>query len=65
MTRNIITYTLLTAVGIALYLLARDAAYAFRGYRAAGGEVFMLGLPLVWWFVRDAVRTVKEEREEA
>lgn len=54
---TIVKYAVLTLLGIWLYRLGADYAYAQRGYFAVGGEVFALLLPYFYWAVS---RTVKD-----
>lgn len=54
--KAVIKYGLLTIAGVALYLLAREYALAERSYEAVGGEVFLLGLPLIWYAVESTIR---------
>ena len=42
---TIVKYAILTLLGIWLYRLGADYAYAQRGYFAVGGEVLALLLP--------------------
>lgn len=54
---TIVKYAILTLLGIWLYRLGADYAYAQRGYFAVGGEVLALMLPYFYWA---ASRTVKD-----
>lgn len=56
-TGTIVKYAILTLLGIWLYRLGADYAYAQRGYFAVGGEVLALLLPYFYWAVS---RTVKD-----
>lgn len=49
-------YALLTAAGVVFYLWGHKYALAYRGYEAVGGEVLLLGLPLVWFAVEGMIR---------
>lgn len=53
--RAILKYAILTACGIALYCIASAFAFAERGYRAVGGEIFLLFLPLWYWLISQTV----------
>lgn len=46
MIKHILKTLGLMAVGITLYRIGQAMAYDFRGYDAAGGELFLLVLPL-------------------
>lgn len=54
---TVVKYAILTLLGIWLYRLGADYAYAQRGYFAVGGEVLALMLPYFYWAVS---RTVKD-----
>lgn len=60
-------YATLTAGGILLYLCAAKYALAERGYRAVGGEVFFLLLPVLYYIVatmvRDLIRDIKKGKK--
>ncbi len=64
---TIAKYVLLTVVGVALFFMLSDYAYQERGYKALGGEVFALLLPVLYYTtvttIRDAVRSLAPERE--
>lgn len=59
MKKQIIKYILLTAAGVALFLLANHAATISRGYDAIGGEGAFILLPVLWWLIG---RTGKETK---
>lgn len=44
-------YVFLTICGIFLFKSASDYAYIQRGYKAIGGEFFLLFLPLWYWLI--------------
>ena len=52
-------YLILTLIGIILYLMTAEAAYIQRGYRACGGELAFLLLPLWWFFVEVSIRNAE------
>lgn len=54
---TVVKYAILTLLGIWLYRLGADYAYAQRGYFAVGDEVLALMLPYFYWAVS---RTVKD-----
>jgi len=64
---TIAKYALLTVAGVALFFILSDYAYQERGYKALGGEVFALLLPVLYYTatktVQDAVRSFEPERE--
>ncbi len=49
-------YAGLTIAGIVLFRIGAAEAYAQRGYKAIGGEVFALFLPFFYWIVSDTVK---------
>ena len=53
---TVVKYAILTLLGIWLYRLGADYAYAQRGYFALSGEVFALMLPYFWWAVSRSVK---------
>lgn len=56
-------YTMLTGVGVLLYIMAAKYALAERGYFAVGGEGLLLLLPVFYGLIeavlRDAMRDIK------
>lgn len=60
--RVIIKYAVVAAVGVLLYMLASDYAFAQRGYKAVGSEAVFILLPLIYYIglalVRDALGAV-------
>lgn len=66
--KSFIKWLLITLAGIALYYLAAGAAFAERGYKAYGGELVFLLLPL-WWklgevMTADIKQTIKQIKTE-
>lgn len=61
-------YAELTVAGIMLFRAGAAYAYAERGYRAVGGEVFALFLPALFYFISQAISTfatdMKKIKEE-
>ena len=57
-------YVTLAIAGFVLFRIAAAAAYESRGYRAVGGEVLLLLLPVIWYgmenVVRDTIRWCRE-----
>jgi hypothetical protein len=49
--RTIAKYIVLAVSGIFLFKSASDYAYIQRGYKAIGGEFFLLFLPLWYWLI--------------
>lgn len=49
-------WTAITVCGILLFKWGQAAAYAQRGYKAIGGEVFLLFLPLFWRLIETAIK---------
>lgn len=64
-----VQYLALAVVTVALFVWAKESAFAARGYKAHGGEYLILLLPLLWWIaettVRDFAREIKNMREES
>lgn len=52
---TIVLYAALTAAGILLFRAGAAVAYVERGYRAVGGEVFALFLPVFYYFISQTV----------
>ena len=46
-----IKYAILTVLGIIGYQMAAAYAYEVRGYKAVGGEVFTLFLPVFYYLI--------------
>ncbi len=61
--RTIVKYAILTAVGILIYLVAADYANEWRGYKAYGGEVFLLLLPVFYYLASQAYHEAAMEIE--
>lgn len=65
---TIVLYAMLTVAGILLFRAGAAYAYAERGYRAVGGEVFALFLPALFYFISQAISTfatdMKKIKEE-
>ena len=61
-------YVTLAIAGFVLFRIAAAAAYESRGYRAVGGEVLLLLLPVIWYLLenvlRDAADWWKEVRRD-
>ena len=57
--RKIGKWISITMLGIAIYELMAEAAYIERGYRAFGGEILFIPLPL-WWLIAES--TLKETK---
>lgn len=53
---NVTKYAALTAAGILLFRAGAAYALVERGYKAVGGEVFALFLPVIYYAVSAAVR---------
>ena len=49
-------YAGLAIAGIILFRIGAAVAYAQRGYKAIGGEVFALFLPFFYWIISDTVK---------
>ena len=62
---NVAKYAALTVAGILLFRAGAAYALAERGYKAIGGEVFALFLPVFFYIasvtVRDWFRDIKQE----
>ena len=62
---NVAKYVALTVAGILLFRVGAAYALAERGYKAIGGEVFALFLPVFFYIasvtVRDWFRDIKQE----
>lgn len=54
------TYILLTIAGIILFRIGSDIAYAERGYKAIGGEMFALFLPVYYLAISSTIKDIKE-----
>ena len=52
-----IFYIILTICGVASFWIGSEMAFASRGYRAYGGEILFLLLPLLVYFI---VRNVRD-----
>lgn len=59
--KRIIKYAILTACGIALFLVVNYAGTMHRGYAAIGGEGFFILLPVLWWIVETVIRDFKHK----
>lgn len=66
---TIVLYAALIVAGILLFRAGAAYAYAERGYRALGGEVFALFIPALYYFISQAISTfitdmknIKEEK---
>lgn len=53
---NVAKYVALTVAGILLFRVGAAYALVERGYKAVGGEVFALFLPVIYYAVSAAVR---------
>ncbi len=51
-----IKYAILTVLGIIGYQMAAAYAYEVRGYKAVGGEVFTLFLPVFYYLISSTVK---------
>lgn len=67
---TIALYAALTAAGILLFRAGAAVAYMERGYRAVGGEVFALFLPVFYYIISHTVgdiaadmKNIKEEND--
>lgn len=67
---KIALYASLTVAGILLFQAGAAVAYAERGYRAVGGEVFALFLPVFYYIISHTVgdiaadmKKIKEEND--
>lgn len=58
--RTTAKYIFLTAVGIILFKYASAYAMAWRGYKAVGGEYFLLLLPIFYAIVAEMARSMKQ-----
>ncbi len=57
--RNTITkYALLALAGLVAFALLSCHFYGVRGYKAVGGEVFALLLPVLYYVLRKTVRDI-------
>lgn len=60
---TVATYVFLTVCGVLLFIAGSAHAYNARGYRAVGGEVFALFLPVLYYAlsttIRDTISTFK------
>lgn len=54
-------YVVITVLGIVLYLHTAEAAEIERGYKAYGGEVILLMLPLWWLLIEGTIKDAKAE----
>lgn len=65
MVRAVTKYAALTVAGVILFRAGADYAFTQRGYRAIGGEVFALFLPVIYYAisatVRDWLKEIKQE----
>ncbi len=70
---SVAKYIALTLAGVAMFFSLSDCAYQQRGYKAFGGEVLALFLPVLYYTasttIRDAVRSLApkhkgEDKEE-
>ncbi len=59
-TTTIIKYLLLTVFGIVAYHYTKESAAISRGYDAIGGEVFLLGTPLIYFLAKKTIQDIKE-----
>lgn len=66
--KTIVKYTVLSVCGIILFHVGSVFAYAERGYKDIGGEMFLLLLPLFYYMVsctyREIKQTLKQIKEE-
>ena len=62
MKKTIIKYAILTACGVALFIVLNHYATASRGYRAIGGEGFLVLLPVLWWIAEALIRDTRNEK---
>lgn len=64
--RVIVKYAILTLIGIILFRAGAAAGLRERGYKAVGGEVFALLLPVLYYLISTTVRDwIDYIREEA
>lgn len=66
--KSLIKWLSIIIAGVVLYYLAAGAAFAERGYKAYGGELVFLLLPL-WWKLGDMMtadikQTIKQIKTE-
>lgn len=66
--KTVLKYILISSFGVVLYAHAAEAVEIERGYKAYGGELFILLLP-IWWIiiekiVKDAVIEVNQNFKE-
>ncbi len=57
---NIVTYLLLIAISVVTYSYLKEFSMQQRGYEAIGGEVFVLGLPLFYFILKNMITEIKE-----
>lgn len=55
--RAFIFYSILSICGVAFFQIGSEMAFASRGYRACGGEILFLLLPLLIYFI---VRNIRD-----
>lgn len=60
----VVKYAALTVAGVILFRAGAAYALAERGYKAIGGEVFALLLPLLYYVISEIVRDWVLEFEE-
>ena len=60
-TQKALKYVVITVLGIVLYVHTAEAAEIERGYKAYGGEVILLMLPLWWLLIEGTIKDAKAE----
>ncbi len=56
----IITYLLLTLIGVIGFYIAKESADIKRGYEAVGGEVCLLGTPVIYFMLKQMLSDIVE-----
>jgi len=54
--KRIIKYSIITACGVAVFLVFNHFETVRRGYAAIGGEGAFVLLPLLWWLVEALIK---------
>lgn len=66
--KSVIKYAIIAAVGVLLFEVASRAALTERPAGGIGGEIVLLGLPLIWWITeqtfKDLIGDYKREWAE-
>lgn len=62
--KTIVKYVVLFVCGIVLFHVGSVLGYADRGYKALGGEIFFLFLPLFYYSLSAMYRDVKKIIED-